>query len=629
MALKETPEIKPSSGGRLMPAGTTSLDTTGVANYARKVNWRRVQQDAEGRREGWVKFRPNTTIPLGSQYNPANEKLTLLAELVRPNSEQCVIGATKTKIYRHRYTEGDWVEIGSGYSENGKRWEVEPINGWLVFNNGVDLPFTYRVEDAEVKPIYEMRERGIASVGYISQIAGMLVCANIVEIATDEIATVMNSADPYGIVDPGITVNHRPCWIIRSEIAAPRNWAPRFTVTLSSATDEIELPFPSQVFVKDETRVAVLNGGPNGGVLGGDSSNPNGILVVDVDGETIKLAVSTDSDISYPRTVSIMRWEDQSTIVGYDDLQDDSAHIIGLKRKGKSSYLFAFRDGSIFRGRYTGNIKAPLEFRERYRGKNVPLNGACIVDIDDEYFLYPSREGGRFYAFDGENNPYIHRVCDDARKLFFNGLKPTDDVWAINNPITKEAWFCRPGMVFAYDYEFKSVSEIDATITAAAYVSRPGWDEDWFILAEEAEGRTGNVFTYGNVAVSGEPILTFLRDGENPGARLLFGYWSLGDSFSEKMLTEYVVLFSSDQANVGIRLRLYGGYSASEPLGLLLTEDIEDATKDGMIPMFYQGIYFQDELSINTDADIDVRYVGKIIERGLVKSKSVTRNESP
>lgn len=82
---------------------------------------------------------------------------------------------------------GDWLQIGHGFSPEGQRWEAVNINGWAVFNNGVDLPVTYRVEDIAVVPIYEMREQGIASVGTIAELSGILMVADISEIFEDKL----------------------------------------------------------------------------------------------------------------------------------------------------------------------------------------------------------------------------------------------------------------------------------------------------------------------------------------------------------------------------------------------------------------------------------------------------------
>lgn len=102
-----------------------------------------------------------------------------------------------TPVIQQQYVDtafGAWIVIGSGFSTLGRRWEVVSINGYMVFNNGVDLLCTYRVEDMNVVPIYELRDSGIASVGTISEIDGILVCGDITEIQADQISDWFNTA---------------------------------------------------------------------------------------------------------------------------------------------------------------------------------------------------------------------------------------------------------------------------------------------------------------------------------------------------------------------------------------------------------------------------------------------------
>lgn len=107
---------------------------------------------------------------------------------------------------------GYWIVIGSGFSLQGRRWETVSINGYMVFNNGVDLPCTYRVEDLEVVPIYEMREQGIASVGTISEINGILMLGDITEIQANKVPIWFQTAGrilfdslTFNIVDHKVT----------------------------------------------------------------------------------------------------------------------------------------------------------------------------------------------------------------------------------------------------------------------------------------------------------------------------------------------------------------------------------------------------------------------------------------
>jgi len=83
-------------------------------------------------------------------------------------------------------------------SKNRLRWEAVNINGYAVFNNGADLPLVYRVEWETAKPIYALREAGVARVGTIGELSGILVCGDISQMKQDDIEASMLSASPYG-----------------------------------------------------------------------------------------------------------------------------------------------------------------------------------------------------------------------------------------------------------------------------------------------------------------------------------------------------------------------------------------------------------------------------------------------
>ena len=571
----------------------SSEDNIGLNNYARKVNFRRMNGgEEEGRREGWVKFRPNTDLAQGTQATPPAGPITLIAENVRPNSERCVIAASQTTIYRYTYSTGAWTTIGSGYSASGKRWQTETINGWIIFNNGVDLPCSYRVEDGAVVPLKELREVGIASVKVVTQLNGFLMCMNVREIKAASLNAVMNSGSPYGLVDDSL-VNHIPYRIIWGEPAAPTNWAPVFNVTMASASATITLPFPSAVFVQGVTRVAVINGGPNGGTLGGDTANPDGILVTGVAGAVLTLAVATSAvGNTYPRTVSLTRWADTSALSGYIDIQGNASHITCAKPL--QGLMVVYRQRGIYVGRYTGNADEPFQFSERPDSFSVPAYPDAVASVAGEYHVYPAK-GGFFYAFDGVNAPSLFAPLNDCANLIMDGLTPSSTLWAVEQPLTKETWFCRADRTLCFDHETKTVSEIDAAFGAAALVARPGWEDDWFIMAQ---GST--LYTYGRI---NDVATTFLRDGVNPGGRLVWGRAAFGDVFNEKMLRSYLMLFGSGQTAVPMRLKLFGAFSSSSAREALLDEVIPDPTVDGgMIPTAYQSVYFQDELHIESEA---------------------------
>lgn len=163
------------------------------------------------------------TPATGTLLAAAKEELTLWHLTRRPNGKTAIIAGSARRLYRYfaleepGYFEGDgtaaeyfytvppvpdpnapyfelnpgeWIVIGWGFAtadEGANRWEAVCINGTSIFNNGVDLPQTYREEDRFVVPLYELREQGVAAVGTIAEYNGILMAADISEIFEDKI----------------------------------------------------------------------------------------------------------------------------------------------------------------------------------------------------------------------------------------------------------------------------------------------------------------------------------------------------------------------------------------------------------------------------------------------------------
>ncbi len=216
--------FKPANGGRLLSG--LSSGNVGMANYMLKRDWRR-GLGVEMRAEGHVKFAPNPDGDETEQAYPPSVTgaITLIAEATLPSGQRCAVCGTQTTLWAYfglddptyvdgdgngLYVEagyfddnpGDWLQIGSGFSAVGSRWEAVPVGSWLVLNNGVDLPMTYRVGESSVVPIYELREQGIASVGTIAETNGILCCMDIRQIPTQTHTDLMTpiSAAVSGVV---------------------------------------------------------------------------------------------------------------------------------------------------------------------------------------------------------------------------------------------------------------------------------------------------------------------------------------------------------------------------------------------------------------------------------------------
>lgn len=165
---------------------------------------------------------PESATGSGDMTIRSAEPINLIVQGVRPNGRIALVVGTRTTLFRYFPNDGDpyvvdgywvdgyvddvtagWLKLGGGYSVDGSRWQSDTINGYLILNNAKDLPVTYRVEEFEVFPIYELREDGIVSVGRIRAFNTVLNCTDIRQFKTDELLPWML---PIGIeLHSGIT----------------------------------------------------------------------------------------------------------------------------------------------------------------------------------------------------------------------------------------------------------------------------------------------------------------------------------------------------------------------------------------------------------------------------------------
>lgn len=719
--MSKTFQIPVISGGRLITS--ISANMIGPADMVSKVNWMR-DRDQEARRHGYVKFNP-LAGPASEYIYDAALTCTRIVELVRGDGTKAILGFSRSAVRLFDNTLGTWSTIGSGYSASGKRWQVVMIDSTLFGNNGVDLPFYWRIGDAAVTPLKELREVGIASVGRIIDNSGFLIVADTTEIyaeilplfmrgwstftsgtttakaanftvtnpEVDDTFNVTTGAStitatlptspptdfyiwlrksdngagsvvtspvisvlpvalntqndlalvwwdaiferwvavtfPLGVIPADATytapptyITQRLPWVIaNSEYSDGTRWAPGFQVLMASASTTITLPFASSVFIARQTRVAVIGGGPLNGTLGGQEDSPYGILVTAVSGRTLTLETSTDVDLTYPRVVTIMRWTDVSSLVGRYVLAGDNSAITSLANL--RDWLVIFRETGIYMGRYTGDPGAPFVFTPKYQGTNVPLWPDAIGSVKADYLVYPAT-GNRMVSYDGVTWPEIHEVTDAAASLFFDAYDQADEVYAVDNPITKEIWFFYPDTTLAFDYDTPggTVSEFDQNFDAAAVVHKTATTDVWFIMAI---GRF--VYTYGLV-YGITNIATWLRDGVAVESVMKFGMNSFNDQANEKMITSLTPILSSSSPDVDLEVQIYGTHNPqATPVALLVPpESLPTPQGYNFVTLCFQALYFQDELTLVEATDIDARYSLRIIEVELVRAQGVTRS---
>lgn len=215
-----------------------SAENAGLFNYTAKSEWRRVR-DREARSEGYDLFNPNALIPDDIPMPQTTDPFTLVAECKSANGRRALVVGTKTTLWRYFGVEdglcfeagvydagvyddnpGEWLEIGSGFSPQGQRWEAEAVAGWLILNNGVDLPVSYRVQDVAVEPIYELREQGVASVGTIGKFNNILVCADIRQLLAEKHVGIMSTkASAVSVLQMGRSTSEGVLATVNSGVA--------------------------------------------------------------------------------------------------------------------------------------------------------------------------------------------------------------------------------------------------------------------------------------------------------------------------------------------------------------------------------------------------------------------------
>lgn len=418
---------------------------------------------------------------------------------------------------------------------------------------------------------------------------------------------------PYGVIPAIPAIVQRVPWAVANgEYGQPTKWAPAFQVWMPAASANIVLPFPSTVFVRG-TKVAVISGGPLGGTLGGQEDTPVGVAVTGVAGRTVTLAISTDVGISYPRVVTIMRWSDISSLVGRDNLQGDNSEITSLA--SLREWLVVCRTTGFYLGRYTGDPNAPFVFTPAYAGSNVPFWPDAIANVQGDYLLYPAR-GGRMYKFDGTSWPQLHETTDNSALLFFTGYTQDSEVFAVDNSITKESFFCYPDKTLAFDYNTPggTLSLVDKAFDAAAMIHKPGTTDFWFVLAI---GRF--IKTYG-LAYGLTPIQTFLRDGVAVSATLVWGLWSAGDKGHEKMLRELTPIFASQSPDAAVDVYIGTTYNPNVAVTqkLVPPESLPTPSGRNYVTLCLQAIFFETKIVVTDTRDVDCRLTELILEADLI-----------
>jgi len=661
MATSEPTPVLLSDHGELVAA--ISDESARFPNYTVKRDWRR-ELDREIRREGDELFVPDTDQGIGNQPYPnfpsTTAPITLVHLARRPNGEHAIIVGTDAKLWRYfamedaRYMEdtgtntpyfddttpdgvymsdinGEWLTIWETQSgTSGKRWQAENLNGYVVFNNQQDIPFTYRIEEYEVEPIWELREQGIAEVGTICVYGNFLVLGDVEEIKEDELTGIMNGADPYGPVHTSLTnrIGYRVMW---SGAGEPRRWASNVQVEVNEGSRQAWSAYPMESLNAGDA-VVVVGGAADGGNLYTTIINRTDLsLPPPLDDLFPELHNGTTyhlADVCSNSSTAALLMRADATALGVDayDLQDDGTRILTMSQL--EDYLYIFKDTSVFLAYYSGT----WGFDRVYVGNAVPIfPNAVIVDEAAKRLLYPSRD--TFYSIDlVTRTPKVDLKLHMAKDIFYDNVDTSvvDDVWAAHSTVTHELIWKLPAgdddKLFCYDYTYQRCSSSSLDITGGATVKRPvvgaqtGASEDWLVMGTS----NGTVLKYGRTFWS-DPIYTRIDSDGNEvtyPSVLRFGYY--GHDFYETELVSVAIVPGSRGDNTPATVRLYGG-NGPDNLELLGQDVLLSPISKNTIATYLLHNLFQMEVEVVDEETplslIRVLWDARVVDGGRLVSQ--------
>lgn len=611
-------EIAVIDGGRLAP--DVPPDRLSAADYTVKRNWR-YDSGYEVEREGWQDWQPNSAIAASVSRVMGAASVEQVGEAVRANGETVPVGVANGKIYWFSWTNGLWTEIGTGYSTTpARRWQILNTGGYVVFNNGTDLPCTWVIGDAAVKPIYELREQGYACVGEITASNNMLLCWDITEILPAELDGIMNGGSPYGIVaaDKVQRYAYRKVW---SNIGNPRDFAAVVNGSGADSQAVLTLAWPMASFEAGDEVIVV-----GAGTLGGNLTT----TILSIDEEEITLATNILTTVS---GAAVFKSAALNSIVGFLDLEDDGSEV--MRALPLQNRVVAYKSsGQIFLGYYTGDLDEPWIYDRVYsatgesRGLRFPYT---LVDVAGRHHLYAGDR--HFYTFSlGDNEPQIHSVlqpCEQA--LFFTpaaalGATARTRIFAAMNGCTSEVFFFVPGAneaagsVLAYDFANARASSIDAAgFTSAATIRRPigaasaSREELWFLLGRD----NGHTALYG---ASNLTVITRARFGAAFDRVLESGLIHFGAPFEEKDVRSYVVV--ADQV-AALTVVISATDRPSKAVSTLATVSLNGTSQPTIHYLHARRAYFKDR--ITCAAGVGLRISSRMWDAAIVPARGQTK----
>jgi len=462
-----------------------------------------------------------------------------------------------------------WKQIGSGLSAACNRWEFVQVGDYLVLNNGVDLPVTYNLLDQAVKPIYELREQGIASVGTVASHDGNLLCGDIWQINNDAFLALMAAIPAARFADQdntgkvsviaaelfprltsislvGLTlfwasgearqilsvdgsgniyVNNDvpvpsgplsvenpiayaaftdqtqmqrfPWRFFPSMPNNPRRFGAVVPISSKFNSDTLTFAYPvrsfSELFIKAAATAPYPSGLPsvtvNGIAINAGNLTSNVLWI----NPGIANSIVLFDNAQYPQVSTVdkpvyMEAADSAASYAgaFQDLQDDGAAIVKMLQLQTNIIVYKepSKDSAIFIGTFTGDLNTPYQFEK------VPINlesaalhfRNCIVATGGGFYgsnhIYAGEDA--FYKFDlFIRTPQQIPVLQPCQDIFFDNAQDPENAWAVENPLTKEIFFCfgiNPNITdtaLCYDTIYNTARTTTVGFTAAAKVNNP------------------------------------------------------------------------------------------------------------------------------------------------------------
>lgn len=397
-------------------------------------------------------------------------------------------------------------------------------------------------------------------------------------------------------------IQYRVAWSMEDE---PRRWGSLIPGTIAAGSTMLTLNYPVKSFEAGQ-EVILVGAGVDGGNLTASIIYVAGGKVV-----TLDTAAITGG------AVSLQRADVLGSIIGFEDLQDDSSGIIRMMEL--QGTLVIYKDTSIFLGNFTGSVERPFIFKLRKvpNGKTLYYRNT-LVAVNSSVHVYGGRNA--FYKFDLTNQiPQEIELAELCSNIFFEQakLENTNEIFAADNAITKEVFVVFPSTttdkLLAYDYLHSTFATSEIAITAAATVKRPeagvsiGETEDWFVMATAS----GVVLLYGksdevvDAWGAGVTEIGYRREA-NPftatksdyTSRLRPGLSNFGDALNEKSVSTYVLVLASSSPNGAVTIDFYGARNTAEGPTLLASDVMPSPETQNLVPLHFLRGYFQEEITI-------------------------------